>query len=131
MPMSALAPLASTWREIEFSPCRAVTEYIMVMSAGPTYGATSPEATEDMMSLGTPIGSARMAGDTSEAPPDPPAEITPTTSAWRRSQLAKASAIAVTEVPRSGPNTAPPPRACLRAISWPETSQDDALPLLQ
>ena len=32
------------------------------------------------MSLGTPIGSARMPGATSEAPPEPPAEITPTTS---------------------------------------------------
>src|SRR5216684_1525434 len=84
-----------------------------------------------MMSLGTPIGSARMPGATSEAPPDPPAEITPTMSAWRRSQLAKASAIAVTEVPRSGPNTAPPPRAWLRAISWAETSQDEGLPLVE
>ena len=36
MPTSALAPLASTWREIEFRPCTSVTEYIMVMSAGPT-----------------------------------------------------------------------------------------------
>ena len=36
MPTSALAPLASTMREIEFSPCTSVTEYIMVMSAGPT-----------------------------------------------------------------------------------------------
>jgi len=35
------------------------------------------------MSLGTPIGSARMPGATSEAPPDPPAEIMPTMSAWR------------------------------------------------
>ena len=79
------------------------------------------------MSLGTPIGSARMAGATSEAPPDPPAEITPTMSAWRRSQLAKASAIAVTEAPRSEPNTALPPRGWLSAISWAETSQDESL----
>ena len=83
------------------------------------------------MSLGTPIGSARMAGATSEAPPDPPAEITPTMSAWRRSQLAKASAIAVTEAPRSEPNTALPPRGWLSAISWAETSQDESLPLVE
>jgi hypothetical protein len=36
MPASALAPLASTTREIELRPCTSVTEYIMVMSAGPT-----------------------------------------------------------------------------------------------
>src|SRR6266436_340160 len=36
MPTSALAPLASTWREIEFSPCTSVTEYTMVISACPT-----------------------------------------------------------------------------------------------
>ena len=37
--------------------------------------------------MGTPIGSARMPGATNEAPPDPPAEIMPTMSPWRRSQL--------------------------------------------
>ena len=36
MPISALAPLASTWREIELRPDTSVTEYIIVMSAGPT-----------------------------------------------------------------------------------------------
>ena len=36
MPASALAPLASTAREIELRPCTSATECIMVMSAGPT-----------------------------------------------------------------------------------------------
>ena len=36
MPTNAFAPLASTAREIELRPCTSVTEYIMVMSAGPT-----------------------------------------------------------------------------------------------
>ena len=36
MPTIAWAPLASTWREIELRPCTSVTEYIIMMSAGPT-----------------------------------------------------------------------------------------------
>ena len=36
MPATALAPFDSTAREIELRPCTSVTEYIMVMSAGPT-----------------------------------------------------------------------------------------------
>ena len=36
MPINALAPFASTVREIELRPCTSVTEYIIVMSAGPT-----------------------------------------------------------------------------------------------
>ena len=83
------------------------------------------------MSFGTPIGSARMPGATSDAPPEPPAEMMPTISAWRRSQLTKASAIAVTEAPRSKPNTAAPPRGWLSAISWAETSQVTALEIAQ
>ena len=35
-----------------------------------------PEATDEIRTFGTPIGSARMAGATSELPPEPPAEIT-------------------------------------------------------
>ena len=36
MPAIACAPLASTWREMELSPCTSVTEYIIMMSEGPT-----------------------------------------------------------------------------------------------
>jgi len=42
-----------------------------------------------------------------------------------------ASAIAVTEAPRSEPNTALPPRGWLRAISCAETSQDAAFPAVE
>ena len=71
-----------------------------------------------------------MAGATSEAPPEPPAEMMPATLPWRRSQLAKASAIAVTDAPRSAPNTLDPPRPWLSAISCAETSQVESLPLV-
>ena len=36
MPAIACAPLASSWREIALRPCTSVTEYIIMMSAGPT-----------------------------------------------------------------------------------------------
>ena len=39
-----------------------------------------------MISLGTPTGRARMPGATSDAPPEPPAEMMPAMSLWRRSQ---------------------------------------------
>ena len=84
-----------------------------------------------MISFGTPTGRARMPGATSEAPPEPPAEMMPATLPWRRSQLAKASAIAVTEAPRSAPNTLDPPRPWFSAISCAETSQAEALPLVE
>src|SRR4051794_40782273 len=129
MPAMALAPLASTEREIELRPCTSVTEYIMVISAGPTGGPTPPEATEERMSLGTPTGGERRAGAPSDAPPEPPAEMMPAILPWRCSQLAKASAIAVTEAPRSEPNTLDPPRPWLSAISCAETSQVASLPL--
>ena len=84
-----------------------------------------------MMSFGTPTGRARIPGATSDAAPEPPAEITPATLLWRRIQLAKASAIAVTAAPRSGPNTADPPRRWFKAISWAETSLAACLPLVE
>src|SRR5207244_541877 len=59
------------------------------------------------------MGRARMPGATSEAPPEPPAEMMPATLPWRRSHLAKASAIAVTDAPRSEPNT-PWPGYCFQ-----------------
>jgi hypothetical protein len=84
-----------------------------------------------MISFGTPTGRARMPGATSDAAPEPPAVITPAILPCRRSQLANASAIAVTAAPRSGPNTAEPPRPWLSAISCAETSQLACLPLVE
>ena len=66
---------------------------------------------DEMSSLGTPIGKARMPGATIEAPPDPPALTIPATSPCRLIQASNASAIAATEAPRSLPKTLAPPRA--------------------
>jgi hypothetical protein len=87
-----------------------------------------PEATEEMRTLGTPIGSARMAGATKELPPDPPAEITPLTGSCRRIHASKACAIAVIAAPRSPVKTAlGPPRKY--AATWcGGTSAGDGLP---
>src|SRR5271170_5407284 len=88
-----------------------------IMSDGPTYGATLPEATDEIRTFGTPIGSARIAGATSEEPPDPPAEIRPPIGSWRRTQASNASAMAVIAPPRSPVNTAlGPPRKY--AATW-------------
>ena len=72
-----------------------------------------------------------MPGATSDAPPEPPAEMMPAILPCRRSQLTKASAMAVTDAPRSAPNTLDPPRPWFRAISCAETSQVEALPLVE
>ena len=84
-----------------------------------------------MIIFGTPTGSARMPGATSEAPPEPPAEMMPATLPWRRSHFANASAMAVTDAPRSAPNTPDPPRPWLSAISCAATSQVESLPLVE
>ena len=84
-----------------------------------------------MISLGTPTGSARMPGATSDAPPEPPAEMMPAMLPWRRSHFAKASAMAATEAPRSAPNTPDPPRPWFSAISCAGTSQVESLPLVE
>ena len=76
-----------------------------------------PEATDEMRTFGTPIGSARIAGATSELPPDPPAEMRPPTGSCRRIQASNASAIAVIAPPRSPLKTAfGPPRKY--AATW-------------
>ena len=65
----------------------------------------------EISSLGTPIGSARIAGATNELPPEPPAEMSPPTRSCRLIQFSNASAIAVIAAPRSPVNTAfGPPR---------------------
>ena len=103
MPAIALAALPSTCREMRLRPATSVTEYIMAMSEGPTYGATFDDATVDTISFGTPTGSARMAGVTSAVPPDPPAPMMPASSpAWATTYLVSASDIAATASPRSG-----------------------------
>ena len=80
--------------------------------------------------MGAPIGSARIAGATIEAPPEPPALIMPAMSPWRLIQVSNASAIAATEAPRSRLKTAEPPRPWLSAISCAVTSHVAGLPLV-
>ena len=55
----------------------------------------------------------------------------PATLPCRRSQLTKASAIALTDAPRSAPNTLDPPRPWFSAISCAVTSQEEACPLVE
>ena len=87
MPASACAALASTRSEMRLMPATSVTEYIMQMSDGPTYGFTSPEATVETITLGTPMGRRRMAGVASAVPPEPPAEMSPPRSRRRRDEV--------------------------------------------
>ena len=104
MPAMACAALPSTFRETELSPATSTTEYIIVISDEPTYGAVLPLATVETMSLGSPIGSARMAGVISAVPPLPPMPMTPATRPARcsaRRYDAKASLMSATAKPRS------------------------------
>ena len=82
----------------------------MVMSEGPTYFCTSPEATVETMSLGTPTGKARMAGVTMAVAPEPPAPMMPAIPDWRRTHLSNAAVMPATAVPRSPVNTPAAPR---------------------
>jgi len=63
----------------------------------------------DTSSLGKPTGSARIAGPTRAAAPEPPAPTSPPRSLRWRTKAVNASAIAATALPRSPVNTALPP----------------------
>ena len=109
IPANACAALASTFSLMRLMPCTSVTEYIMQMSLGPTYGRVSPEAIVDTITFGTPTGSARIAGVASAVPPEPPAEMRPPRSRRVRMKCSNATAIALTALPRSSVNTARSP----------------------
>ena len=82
-----------------------------MMSVGPMYWPTSPEATVEIITLGIPTGRLRIAGVASAVPPEPPAEMIPAIPRWRRIQFSKASDMARTAAPRSSVKTAEaPPR---------------------
>jgi hypothetical protein len=117
MPANACAALASTFSLMRLMPETSVTEYIMQMSLGPTYGRTSPDATDDTIIFGTPTGNARIAGVASAVPPDPPAETIPPRSRRSSTNCSKATAIALTAEPRSPVNTARSPSGWWRATS--------------
>ena len=61
IPASAPAAFAMIRADTSFTPAMSTTEYIIVTSTEPTYGLVSPDATVDTISLGTPIGSWRIA----------------------------------------------------------------------
>ena len=82
MPATASTALRKMVLEILFSPATSTMEGIMIISLVPTYWETFPEAIVETITLGTPIGSARMAGVTSEVPPDPPQEMIPSNLPW-------------------------------------------------
>lgn len=77
IPAIAWAALPRTVREMRLIPATSVTEYIIAMSDGPTYADTSPLATVETMTFGTPTGRARIAGVMSAVPPEPPIPMTP------------------------------------------------------
>jgi hypothetical protein len=110
------------------SPATSVTEYIIAMSAGPTYMPTSPDATVETITFGTPIGRARIAGVTRAVPPEPPAPTIPARSARVRTNRVSASDIASTDDPRSPVNTAALPAGCCPATSVGVTSACDSSP---
>ena len=87
-----------------------MTEYIIAMSAGPTYGATLPDATVETITFGRPTGSARIPGVMIAVPPDPPMPMMPPIAAsLARTNASNATAIAPTASPRSDEATAAPP----------------------
>jgi hypothetical protein len=110
MPAMACAALPSTSSVIALSPCTSATECIIVMSDGPTYLLHLAEATVETISLGTPTGSARIAGATMAVPPEPPADMMPAMPSCRAIQRSKASVMPATEWPRSPVNTPAAPR---------------------
>jgi hypothetical protein len=87
-----------------------------MMSDAPTYWLTSPDATVETISFGTPTGSARIAGATMAVPPEPPAESTPAMPLCRAIQRWKASVMPATDWPRSPVNTPDAPRGWKAAI---------------
>ena len=110
MPTIAAAAFERIRAEMELMPATSTTDAIIAMSTAPTYGDTSPEATVETISFGSPIGSARMAAVAIVVLPDPPAASTPSHRfvACSASTVARApSAIADTAAPRS-----PASRSC-------------------
>ncbi|NBE52531.1 hypothetical protein GUY60_14065 [Streptomyces sp. YC537] len=104
IPAIAAAALARIGSETRFTPAMSTTLCIIVRSAEPTYGDTSPAAIEDTINFGMPSGSSRIARLAIDVPPLPPTARTPCTrpSACSRTTTSAAPrAIAVTATPRS------------------------------
>ena len=77
MPAMAAAALPRMMRLMRLSPAISTTELSIRMSLSPTKARTSPEASVLTMTLGTPIGSCRMAAVPMVVPAEPPSPSTP------------------------------------------------------
>jgi hypothetical protein len=77
MPAIAAAALPRIRVEIRFSPATSTTLGARIRSVSPTYGAVSPAAAVETISLGTPSGSGRNAVAAREVPPVPPRASAP------------------------------------------------------
>ena len=77
MPAMARTAFWNMVFDILFNPATSTIDGIIIISLVPTYCATFPEAMVDTITLGTPIGSARIAGVTNDVPPEPPKEMIP------------------------------------------------------
>ena len=112
-------------RLMELMPATSTTVGIMVMSAVPTYADTSPPATVDAMTFGTPIGSPRMARVAMEVPPLPAMpRMPPNRPAPCRSLTTLASPAAMVSIAsvlsslaRSSAMLLPPARATSSAVT--------------
>ena len=80
MPQMAPAALERIRRDNRFRPAISTGEYMSVTSLTPTYGATSPDATVETISFGTPVGNVCIAAAAMFVPPPPPSASAP----WNR-----------------------------------------------
>ena len=82
MAATAAAAWTITCRLIRFKPLMSTMDGIMVMSFEPTNGVTSPPAMVESITLGTPMGRARMAAVAIVVPALPPMPLTPWMRPW-------------------------------------------------
>ena len=120
MPQIAPAARVSTSRRTRFNPATSTTDGMSTRSLSPTYiAAAGVPAAVETQSLGTPIGSARIAAVTTAEPPVPPMPMTPSNRPWSCSRRTTAAAPALMTFiasprscfARSAANSPPPARA--------------------
>ena len=82
----------------------------------------------EIITLGTPTGSSRIAGAASAVAPEPPAEMIPAMSLCAAIQRSKATVMPATAEPRSVVNTPAAPRGWKAATAFGGISAPDGLP---
>ena len=124
MPAIACAALASTWREMRFSPDTSTTGYSIMDVGAADEGAHVARRERAHEQLGAAHRQRLQRRREQRGGPEPPAPITPPTAAARATRKAtSACAIAPTALPRSPLKTACTPPGCAAATSAFETSQ--------